>query len=172
MVVTGDYQCNVCDSITRIRVQLGWLENYPVRIKCGNCNISIFGNVYLDQQNGGYSINLKNVTTFKEAKNPDYLIEVSGELLTEKIRPYIEELDTLFSPFFKNGIFSMGESIGEFKQRTNRFLDKIENEWPTIKRINELWFNGNHNYLPKEIHRLLDKTQFPADNELELLRGV
>ncbi|MBY0144322.1 metal-binding protein [Neobacillus niacini] len=172
MVITNDFQCNVCDSITRIKVQLGWLENYPVRIKCGKCNISIFGNVYLDQPNVGYSIKLKNVTPLEEIGKPDYLIEVSGELLTEKMRPYTGDIDTLFSPFFKNGVFSMGENIEKFKERTIRFLHKIEYEWPTVKRINELWFNGNHTYLPKEIHKLIDKTQFPADNELELLRAV
>jgi len=172
MVITNDFQCNVCNSITRIRVQLGWLENYPVRIKCGKCNISIFGNVYLDQQNAGYSIKLKNVTLLEDIGNPEYLIEVSGELLTEKMRPYSEDEDTFLTPFFKNGLFSMGENVGEFKQSTMHFLHKIENDWPTVKRINELWFNGNHTYLPKEIHKLLDKTHFPADNEYELLRAV
>ncbi|KQL47787.1 MULTISPECIES: hypothetical protein [Bacillus] len=172
MIVTNDYQCNVCSSITRIKVQLGWLDNYPVRIKCGNCNISIFGNVSLDQENAGFSINFKNVTPLESIGKPDYLIEVSGELLTEKMRPYTGDMDTFFSPFFKNGVFSMGENIGNFKQSTIHFLHKIENEWPTVKRINELWFNENHTYLPKEIHKILNKTQFPADNKLELLRAV
>lgn len=172
MVVTGDYQCNVCSSITRIKIQFGWLENYPVRIKCGKCNISIFGNVYLNQQHGGYSIKLKNVTSTKRIEKPDYLIEVSGELLTEKMRLYTEESDAFFSPFLKNGVVFMGEKIGEFKHHTNQFLHKIEDEWPTVKRINELWFDGNYQYLPKEIHKLLNKKQFPADNELELLRAV
>lgn len=172
LVITNDFQCNVCDSITRIKVQLGWLENYPVRIKCGKCNISIFGNVYLDQQNAGYSIKFKNVTPLEDIGEPDFLIEVSGELLTEKMRPYNGDIDTFFSPFFKNGVFSMGENIEKFKESTTRFLHKIEYEWPTVKRINELWFNGNHTYLSKELHKLLDKTQFPADNELELLRAV
>jgi hypothetical protein len=172
MVITNDYQCNVCSSITRLKVQIGWLENYPIRIKCGKCNISIFGNVYLDQQNVGYSIKLKNVTPLEDIGKPDYLIEVSGELLTEKMRPYYEGIDNFFTPFFKNGVFSMGENIGNFKERTLHFLHKIEYEWPTVKRINELWFNGNHIYLPKEIHKLLNRIQFPSDNDLELLRAV
>lgn len=172
MVVTGDYQCNVCSSSTRIKIQLGWLENYPVRIKCGQCNISIFGNVRLNQDDGGYSIKLKNVTSAKRIENPDYLIEVSGELLTEKMRPFTKESNVSFSPFLKNGVAFMGDNIGEFKRNTNRFLHKIEDEWPTVKRINELWFDANYQYLPKEIHKLLNKQQFPADNELELLRAI
>lgn len=99
MIVTNDYQCNVCSSITRIKVQLGWLDNYPVRIKCGNCNISIFGNVSLDQENAGFSINFKNVTPLESIGKPDYLIEVSGELLTEKMRPYTGDMDTFSPPF-------------------------------------------------------------------------
>ncbi|MGN4271781.1 metal-binding protein [Bacillus cereus group sp. BCN115] len=66
----------------------------------------------------------------------------------------------------------MGDNIGEFKQNTIHFLHQIENDWPIVKRINELWFNSNHEYLNKELHKLLDKTQFPADNKLELLRAV
>lgn len=62
MIVTNDFQCNVCESITRIKLQLSWLDKYPVRIKCGRCHISLFGNVYLDQQNAGFSIKFKNVT--------------------------------------------------------------------------------------------------------------
>lgn len=112
MVVTGDYQCNVCNSITRIRVQLGWLENYPVRIKCGKCNISIFGNVYLDQQNAGYSIKLKNVTHLEDIGNPEYLIEVSGELLTEKM-DHILKMKILFSLRFLKMVYFLWEKILE-----------------------------------------------------------
>ncbi|TDL80967.1 metal-binding protein [Peribacillus frigoritolerans] len=169
MVITNDFQCNVCNSITRIKVQLGWLNNYPVRIKCGNCHISIFGNVSL---NPGLSIKLNNVTPLEDMGKPDFLIEVSGELLTDKMSPFTKERNIFFSPFLKNGIHYMGENFEKFTQSTNRFLYNIENDWPTLKRINELWFNGNHTYLPKEIHKLLSKTEFPADNELELLRAV
>lgn len=33
MVVTGDYQCEVCKEIIRIRDKLGWLNTYPIRIE-------------------------------------------------------------------------------------------------------------------------------------------
>ncbi|KAF6601846.1 metal-binding protein [Bacillus velezensis] len=172
MVVTGDYQCNVCKGITRIKVQLGWLDKYPVRIRCGNCKISIYGNVYLDQKNAGYSIKLKNVNPLDPGQLPDFIVEVSGELLTDKIRIYTESKSDVFSPFFKNGVFVMGENIEHFKRSTLLFLYKIDNEWPIVKRINELWFNESHGYLRKELHNVLDKTPFPVDNELELLRAV
>ncbi|MEK5149041.1 metal-binding protein [Psychrobacillus sp. FSL K6-4615] len=173
MNVTGDYQCNVCEHITRIKVQLGWLEKYPVRIKCSNCNIPIYGEVNLDQKEGTFKVDLNNVTQVEAKNDPDFLIEVSGELLTEKLRTYTGSSDTYFPPYFKSGIFTMGDyNVLEFQRTIVNFLNSIKNNWPVVRRINELWLSENYKYLPKELNKVLNKTNFPADNELEYLRAV
>lgn len=169
MIVTNDFQCNVCKSITRIKIQIGWLDKYPIKTKCGKCSISLFGNVNLDPHNGSFSIKFKNTNSINYVVKPDYLIEVSGELLTEKMRPYNEEINPFFSPFIKNGLWNTKLNSGKSARITTR---SIEKDWPILKRINELWLKGNHEYLTKEIHKLLDKIQYPADNVLELLKAV
>lgn len=172
MIVTNDLECKVCESVTRVRVQVGWLENYPVNIKCGNCKITIYGNAIIDQQNLGFTLDLKNVNYLNKEEKPDYLIEISGELLTKKIRPFTNQLDSYFSPYIKNSAYSMGDDFGNFQETVRGFLNAIEHDWPTIKRINELWFSGDSIYLKNEIHKVMNNVQFPADNDLELLRAI
>jgi len=174
LVVTSDYKCDVCNKVTRIKIQVGWLEYYPIRIKCVNCKISIFGSVVIDQTNIKYEVQLKNVHEIQfDSEKPDYIIEVSGELLTEKIKKYDSHLENQFPPFFKSGVGLMGyNNIDEFKTNTTNFLLKINHEWPKIKRANELWFDKNYEYLSNEIHFFLNPTQFPSDNDLEILRSI
>lgn len=173
MIATNDFQCDVCGKITKIRVQLGWLENYPVRIKCNECRTSIFGNVSLNPHKGEFRINLKNVKKITDDANPDYIIDVSGELLTKKIRKYSNSVENLISPFIKDGVSKMGmDAVGDFKSNVIGFLMSINHKWPTVKRINELWLSQNDKYLRDELHKILDKTVYPADNQWELLRAV
>ncbi len=173
MVVTGDYQCEVCGKITRIRVQLGWLNTYPIRIKCGECSIPIYGKVELQPLEGTYDIDLSNVKITDSKKQPDFIIEVSGELLTEKLKKFTNSKDNLFSPFFKNALWTMGEdNLNFFKRDIISFINDIRVKWPFVRRINELWLSGNHKYLKNEIHKVFNKTEYPADNELEYLRAV
>lgn len=173
MVVTGDYQCEVCKKITRIRVQLGWLNTYPIRIKCGECSIPIYGEVELQPLQGTYNIELNNVKITDSNKQPDFIIEVSGELLTEKLEKFTDSKDNLFSPFFKNALWTMGDdNLTLFKRDLISFINDIKVKWPVARRINELWLNGNHKYLKNEIHKVFNKTEYPADNELEYLRAV
>lgn len=177
MNVSNDLKCEVCGKITRIKVQMGWLEKYPINIKCNECHISIFGEFNLKSNSNESFVNLKNVTLVDGKENPDFILEVSGELLTEKIRDYTGGIDTLFSPFIKTMMMfnSNGKDETEFmKYKSNviKFLNATKNEWSTVKRVNELWLEQNYKYLPSELHKKLDDTKYPADNELEYLRGV
>lgn len=173
MNVSNDFKCSVCGKITRIKVQMGWLENYPISIKCNECHISIFGKVNLNSNSDNKFIELENVTPERSGKTPDFIIEVSGELLTEKLREYTGGIDLFFSPFIKNLMVSMEQGeFFEFKDSILNFLFSVKNNWPAVKRINELWLNQNYKYLPSELHKILNKTEYPSDNLLEFLRGV
>lgn len=176
MNVSTDFKCDVCGKITRIKIQMGWLDKYPINIKCKECNISIFGECNLNIEGNKEFLNLKNVTQSTTNQSPDFLIEVSGELLTEKIRDYTGNVDMYISPFIKNmaNFSSNGDEIKFIKYKNNvtKFRTSIQKNWSIIKRINELWINRNYKYLPNELHKLLNSTEYPADNELEYLRGV
>ena len=59
-----------------------------------------------------------------------------------------------------------------FKRDIISFINNIKVKWPVVRRINELWLNGHHKYLKNEIHKVFNKLEYPADNELEYLRAV
>lgn len=37
MVFNTFIKCQVCGSITRIRLQVGWQEEHPIEVACGKC---------------------------------------------------------------------------------------------------------------------------------------
>ncbi|HHY93427.1 MAG TPA: hypothetical protein GX513_00220 [Firmicutes bacterium] len=165
-------QCEVCGKVTLLRTQLGWLQTHPIRIHCGNCNILISGTVYLNPKLGTWRFEFYNAQVVSDAE-PDFYVESSGELLTAKVQPYEGDAVRMsfIAPFFHSALWPMGERYHEFKARTISFLGKI-GDWPRVRRINELWREGKHQFLAQEVHRYLPPQAFPMNNELEYLRGI
>lgn len=160
-----------------VRTQVGWLPGHPIRIHCAKCGILISGECVQDQENAGFAVHFQNAKMV-EPKSADinYYIEVSGELMTAKIRLFSSEEDEFQPPPFFNTIWSMEdddhESFLMFKKNVLQFLYFIENDWPFVRRIHELWMSKNHEYLPAQMREYLPVDAFPLNNELEYLRGI
>lgn len=167
----GNLQCEVCGAKTLIRIQVGWLDMHPIRFNCGKCGILIIGTIYQDQMNVNAHTKFENVLEVPDKGDSDFYIEVSGEFLTEKLQPYKFE-NTLMPPFFTSGTWLMDEGMEDFKEKTLRFLYILNNEWPKYRRVNELWLNGNYQYLSKDLKKLIRNKQFPLDNELQYLIAI
>ncbi len=167
----GNLQCEVCGAKTLIRIQLGWLDMHPIRFNCGKCGILIIGNIYQDQINGEAHTEFENVLEVPDKGDSDFYIEVSGEFLTEKLQAYKFE-NTLMPPFFTSGTWLMDERMRDFKGKTLRFLNILKNDWPKYRRVNELWLNGNYQYLSIELKKLILNKNFPLDNELQFLTAI
>jgi hypothetical protein len=143
-----------------------------VSLPCGKCGITLSGKAHLDQSKGTTHFEFSNAENISEA-DPEFYLEISSELVTDKLRSYSGGPFTWSPPPFFQGIWGMGqERYAAFKERTLQFLHLVQHDWPTVKRINELWLNGQHQYLQDEIGRYLPKRQFPVDNAMEYLRGV
>jgi hypothetical protein len=166
-------KCEVCGAVTIIRVQVGWLDWHPIIVPCGNCLILISGIARFDQQRGTTHYEFHNASETEARPKPDYYLEISGELPTDKIRPW-EGDDFVWSPppFFQS-FWGMGhENYEVFKSKTLTFLARSKELWPKVRRINELWNAGQTQYLASEIHKYLPQKQFPMNNDVEMLRGV
>ena len=126
----------------------------------------------MNPDEGTFGFDFQNADVSQETR-PQFYIEASGELLTDKQRPIRDEEELAFAstPFIQN-FQLIGNDIVKFTSRTAQFLNYIENEWPRIRRINELWLQGDRSYLSSEVNKLLSAKQFPMNNELEYLRGV
>jgi len=173
MNVRNFLKCEVCGSITLVRTQLGWLEQHPIRVYCGRCGILLSGTVFQNPTEGTFRFEFSNSQVI-ESTRPDYYIEASGELLTEKLQPYIgpDDVPYITPPFF-NSFFAMGhENYLQFAGKTGEFLHRCKKDWPKVRRVLELWLSGRFEFLKEEIGRYLSEKEFPLNNELEYLRGV
>lgn len=174
-------KCDVCGSIILVRTQVGWLSSHPIRIYCAKCGILISGTFSQDVSIPKFIIDFKNAEEV-QVQEPDYYIEVSGELLTSKIRPYlIDEDEFQLPPFFKafNAMagFTQRNDNGDnaflrFNRDYLQFLEFSEKEWPYLRRLHEIWLNGNHEFLAAQMRDRLPADIFPLNNELEYLRGI
>lgn len=176
MTVYREYlKCDVCGSITAVRTQIGYLDQHPIRICCGRCGILFNGHIVIDQKVGEYSLNFHNASQVRgrPLPTPDFIIESSGELLTDKLQVYKDDKSfAYFSPFLKTLTAIDPPKMSEFINCAIKFLEFRENRWPEIRRIHDIWVDEKHEYLAKELRKYLSEKTFPLDNELELLRGV
>jgi len=83
-------KCEVCEAITVVRTQIGYLDQHPIRICCGRCGILFNGLIVIDQKRGTYSLDFYNASQVRgrPLPTPDFIIESSGELLTDKLQAY------------------------------------------------------------------------------------
>lgn len=165
-------RCEVCEAVTIVRVQVGWLDWHPMIIPCGRCGILISGTAKFDQRHGKTDYEFNNAVEIVEVR-PDYYLEVSGEIPTDLLKTWEGGTFVWSPPPFFQVLQSMGqERYEEFKAKTLGFLYSLKNQWPTVRRINELWNSRRTEFLPAEVHRHLDRKQFPMSNNAEMLRGV
>ncbi len=164
-------KCEVCDTLTLLRTQAGWLSQHPIKFNCGNCEITISGTVYFDQKNATVDFEFTNAEMISNEDDIEYQIKASGELLTSKLQKHAQKNPEFIPPFFEV-LSAMGkDDFQDFKQRTIKFIHSIE-DWPKIKRINELWLKGNYDYLKNEVNYFLSEKKYPLSNQLEQLMAV
>ena len=60
MVCNEFIRCEVCGCITRIRLQVGWLDEHPIAVTCGKCGISLKGKVKIGQDTPGLKFEFEN----------------------------------------------------------------------------------------------------------------
>lgn len=132
MVVHREYlKCNVCGNIIALRTQIGWLEQYPVRIYCGKCGILIEGSAFIDHENSDFSLEFLNASIMRSNPMPvpDFVMEASGELLTDKMQACENgELPENFSPFLKTMDLMELDMMREFAKSTGHFFALQEGE--------------------------------------------
>ena len=130
MVYNHFIKCQVCGTVTRIRLQVGYLNEHPINIACGCCRTTINGKVFIGQE----SIDLKY--TFENADdvqgdNADYVAECSGEFPTLKLRIDAPNSRMILSPFMR---FSQQEGYEEFTQVISK-LNGFHNRWAQYPKV-------------------------------------
>lgn len=100
MVSRLPVKCEVCGAVTIVRLQLGYIEQHPMRLNCGSCGILITGSVDLTQDD-------ERKVVFQNAHDVgveigDYCIQVSPEFITNKVQKLEGgDLPLDFSPYLE-----------------------------------------------------------------------
>ena len=160
-------KCQVCDTVTRIRLQVGYLKEHPINVACGSCGTTMNGNVLIGQKTPGLKYSFENADGV-QGDNADYVVECSGEFPTLKSRLDDPEHRIILSPFMR---FWSQKGYEKFMQVISK-LNELHNRWAQYKRILDLFKNGERKYLLKEIWKVLPKEQFQCRNEFEIFRAV
>ncbi|MDR2944190.1 MAG: SEC-C domain-containing protein [Methanosarcinales archaeon] len=169
--------CDVCNSKIQLRIQEGMFNKNLIRINCGNCKITLEGEIENGKLNYIHSCKFEETESLEELH--DYFIEGSGELLTLKIRKYdIENRPP--TPFLRVMEYMPFEEYDKFIKKTMDFLKKMNNEWPKYRRVVELWNIGNIELatqeigkcFPEHVNLLSERINYPENNKLKMLQEM
>lgn len=83
MVYNTFIKCQVCGSITRVRLHVEWQKEHLIVVTCGKCDTSLSGCVKIGQDRPGMRFSFDNADEIPDAK-ADYIVEYSGEFPTVK----------------------------------------------------------------------------------------
>lgn len=170
MVFNTFIKCQVCGSITRVRLQVGWQEEHPIVVACGKCGTSLSGSVKIGQDCPGLEFAFDNADEIFDAE-ADYMIECSGEFPTVKQGKATGLGEMVITPFIRYmNCMRTDDSYEQFGKAVS-LLNATEKKWKNYKRIISL-FKNNSEYLVQEIQKEFSGQYFQCRDESEILRAV
>lgn len=139
-------KCRICNSITRVKLQVGWMDEHPVAVWCGRCHVLLNGTAIMDQENVRVRMQFKNADLiFDEKISPDFFQETSGEFPTFKLVNEGHEISMLSSarpPFIRN---AYNDNINRFRHYSRKMINLNNTGWYDLNCIFELWKNSENN---------------------------
>jgi predicted metal-binding protein related to the C-terminal domain of secA len=170
MVFNTFIRCQVCGSITRVRLQVGWQEEHPIVVACGKCGISLSGNVKIGQEKPELTFSFDNADEVLD-ENADYMVECSGEFPTVKQGDAVDLVGLVITPFIRYmNCMETDDSYEQFGKAVSQ-LNDTSKKWKNYKRIITL-FNNKSEYLVQEIQKVFSGQYFQCRDESEVLRAV
>ena len=171
MVYNCLIKCQVCGSITRVRLQVGLQEQHPIVIVCGKCGTSLHGNVNIGQDTPKLQFGFENANILQDDEAADYVVECSGEFPTAKQYDGTEVGD-IITPFLRNQMrMDNGGGYEQFRHSLDA-LTTTAKKWKYYKRVLDLSQNNNKSFLLQEIKIIFPENMFPCRNEFEILRAI
>lgn len=170
MVFNTFIKCQVCGSITRVRLQVGWQEEHPIVVACGKCGTSLLGSVKIGQDEPRLEFSFDNADEVMDDA-ADYMIECSGEFPTAKQGAASELERMVNTPFMRYmNCMKTDDSYERFSKAVSQ-LNVTAKKWKDYKRIINLFIN-NSEYLVQEIQKQFSGQFFQCRDESEILRAV
>ena len=166
--------CPICGKKTYLRIEVGgYLRKYPIRVHCINCHALIKGEFIMDVPGKPGGLRLQNAQTEEcdsdgttmTIKNADYVIDISGELPSKKVRKFDGKIITS-TPFLEAaGKVNMLDRI----PRLEYFVSNME-EWERWKSIAFQFLNdGGIEYIATAVKDKMGQYSYVCDNYLKSL---
>ncbi len=170
MVYNCFIKCQVCGKITRVRLQVGWLNEHPIVVTCGECGTSLSGAVEIDQNRPGLSFAFDNAEIVSN-EDADYMVECSGEFPVIKQKMAVNPLQNTITPFIRAiNCMDSNDTYENFCKAVAEIM-KTKQQWSFYKRVLDLSKDLRNAYLLQEIRKRFDEKTMPCRNELEMLRA-
>lgn len=170
MVFNTFIKCQVCGSITRVRLQVGWQEEHPIVVACGKCGTSLSGSVKIGQDKPGLKFNFDNADEVID-DTADFMVECSGEFPTLKQNNTSDVAGVVITPFIRTMNYMKNDDSYEQFGKALSQLNSTANKWKDYQRIINL-FQNNSEYLIQEIKKEFSGEYFQCRDESEVLRAV
>lgn len=171
MVHNHFIKCQVCGTVTRIRLQVGFLEQHPIVVACAKCGVALNGKVHIDQTNPGLKFDFENADAVFDTEDSAYVVECSGEFPTLKPHADSAEGRIALSPFMRYMDKVGNEKYEKFSQAIAK-MNQFRDHWSYYKRVIDLYNRGDRTYLLEQIWKVLPKEMFPCREEFEIARAV
>ncbi|WP_110842610.1 hypothetical protein [Paenibacillus flagellatus] len=162
MTKTGYLRCEVCAKVTQVKIEVGYLDAFPLYVNCGHCGTLFSGRYAKNDEEVTASAVFRNATEIdaSEADTVDYFCDASGELIMRKVAPAQRAADLMVPPVWMafhrrlgpNGMKALFGRMVELHRTVN---GPAAHEW---SRVLDLWFNGKHAYLSAQLADVLDGT--------------
>ncbi len=119
-------KCDVCGSIIDLKWQIGYLPKNIFKVTCGKCKTVIEGTLNTNNHKPSFSYEIINAKEIHEKIdfNCDYIIPISGEILTEKMKDGKEQF--MPTPFINIVSIVNIENFSMFNQRFLKGMERIE----------------------------------------------
>lgn len=170
MVFNYLIKCQVCGSITRVRLQVGWQKEHPIIVTCGKCGTSLLGSIQIDQDRPELKFDFDNADNVDD-ESADYMVECSGEFPTLKQCKATEAEGIIITPFIRAMNSMKDDDSYEKFGKTVSQLKSTADKWKDYKRIIDL-FQNKSEYLVQEIKKEFSGEYFQCRDESEILRAV
>ncbi len=166
-------KCRICGSLTRIRIPLGYISDFPIRIHCGKCKSIISGKMAVDNKNITYHADFENVDLVSNGK-PDYFAETSRDLPCNKV----EECSNKDWMYYggkmpgMNAILQVGFENRDKLVNNIKSLEKELQKWNDTKTVFSLFKNDKNEFIPKLLKEEVYNQEYLMNNDIEIHRAV
>ena len=171
MVINLYLKCDICEKITNLKYQMGFINHHPIRFKC-KCGVTLNGE---RNEKGIHFKNTKQLSTEEikrlNLKQISQIISISPEFLTNPPSSVYDAFDTMpISPFIRTTIEI--ENYEEYRMEFQRILTYKSDGLQLVKNCNDLYEAKNKKALENVVRRdmRMSAQHFPMENDADELR--